>query len=194
LSKTAAFLWMALARPATAGALVPSSRALAQAMARAADGCDAIVELGAGTGAITDALCSRHPHAPLIAVEMHAELAAGLASRHPQVEVRAAAAHKVLRDLGARDATAAAAPRRTVVVSSLPFRSLPRRWRLATGAAIERFLLEGAQRRLVQYTYQPRAPFELRHASRLVWRRRTLVWRNAPPAWVWTLAARESRE
>jgi phospholipid N-methyltransferase len=56
--------------------------------------------------------------------------------------------------------------------------------------AIEHFLLAGAHRRLVQYTYQPRVPFDLQGGDRLRWQRGRVVWRNAPPAWVWTLAAR----
>jgi phospholipid N-methyltransferase len=76
------------------------------------------------------------------------------------------------------------------VVSSLPFRSLPPRWSEPTRMAIEHFLLAGAHRRLVQYTYQPRVPFDLRGGDRLHWQRGRVVWRNAPPAWVWTLAVR----
>jgi phospholipid N-methyltransferase len=114
---------------------------------------------------------------------MHAELAEHLDTRFPGIEVRAAPAHVVLHDL--RDITA-----RTVVVSSLPFRSLPRRWRDGTSGAIEQFLVAYPQRRLIQYTYQPRVPFDLRHGQLLRWQRRGVVWRNAPPAWVWELAAR----
>ena len=52
--------------------------------------------------------------------------------------------------------------------------------------AIESFLLADPQRRLVQYTYQPRAPFEP-GANGLRWKHVATVWRNAPPAGVWTL-------
>jgi phosphatidylethanolamine/phosphatidyl-N-methylethanolamine N-methyltransferase len=173
-------MMLAFARPAMVGALLPSSRGLARAMARAAEGAELIVELGAGTGAITAALCEQHPRTPTIAVELQAALAEHLAARYPQVDVRCAPAHSVLRGLEA------AVPR-VVLVSSLPFRSLPLRWRAPTSLAIERFLLADARRHLVQYTYQPRAPFDLRHADALRWHQYGVVWRNAPPAWVWVL-------
>lgn len=176
-------MMLAVARPAMIGALLPSSRALARAMAHAAEGAELIVELGAGTGAVTEALCRQHPHVPMVAVELQAELAEHLAARFPDVDVRAEPAHKVLRGLQA-------AKPRVVVVSSLPFRSLPRRWRDQSSQAIEQFLLADARRHLVQYTYQPRAPFDLQHGEALRWQKRGVVWRNAPPAWVWVLAAK----
>jgi phospholipid N-methyltransferase len=175
---------LAFARPTMVGALLPSSRALAQAMAQAADGAELIVELGAGTGAITAGLVERHPDVPTIAVELQEGMARMLAERFPQIDVRAASAHQVLRDLQP-------ACDHVAVVSSLPFRSLPPRWGEPTRLSIEQFLLEGARRRLVQYTYQPRVPFEQRWSEQLAWCRQRVVWRNAPPAWVWTLSARQ---
>jgi phosphatidylethanolamine/phosphatidyl-N-methylethanolamine N-methyltransferase len=173
-------MMLAFARPAMVGALLPSSRGLASAMAREADEGELIIELGAGTGAITEALRQRRPQRPMVAVELQPELAEHLAMRFPGVDVRAEPAHKVLRGLQA-------AKPRVVVVSSLPFRSLPRRWREPSSLAIEHYLLGDERRHLVQYTYQPRAPFDLQHADRLRWHKRRIVWRNAPPAWVWVL-------
>lgn len=173
---------VAFARPSTVGAILPSSRHLAAAMARAAGGAQRLIELGAGTGAITEALCRQHPAVPTLAVEMEPRLAHHLSQRFPGVEVRASAAHEVLQD-------AHEGPDATVLVSSLPFRSLPRHWRLRSSLAIEQFLLAHPARRLVQYTYQPRAPFDLHHAHLLRWHKVSLVWRNAPPAWVWELKA-----
>lgn len=181
LSHPAAFIVAALARPSTVGAILPSSRHLADAMARAAAGAQRLIELGAGTGAITEALCRRHPNVPTLAVEMESTLAGHLRERFPRVEVRTAAAHEVLRGVHR--------PGHTALVSSLPFRSLPLRLRLRSSVAIERFLLAHPARRLVQYTYLPRAPFALRLGARLRWRRREAVWRNVPPAWVWELSA-----
>ena len=181
--RAAAFVMVAFVRPSTMGAVLPSSRHLAQAMARAAHGAQRLVELGAGTGAITQALCDGHPGIPMLAVEMEPSLAGHLARRFPQVTVHTAAAHEVLRELPE-------GPPATVLVSSLPFRSLPLRWRRRSSQAIETFLLKDPAHRLVQYTYQPRAPFDLQHADRLQWRKLALVWRNAPPAWVWELSLR----
>ncbi len=179
--RSTAFISAAVARPATVGAIWPSSRYLADAMARAAGGAQRLIELGAGTGAITAALCEQHPDVPTLAVEMHCDLADQLRQRFPRIEVRAAAAHEVLRDL--------CRPGSTALVSSLPFRSLPMRLRMRSSLAIERFLIAHPARRLVQYTYLPRVPFDLRLGSSLRWRRLEAVWRNVPPAWVWELSA-----
>ena len=174
-------MMVAFARPAMVGAILPSSRYLAGLMARAADGAELLIELGAGTGAITEGLRERHPLVSTIVVELQPELARHLRERFPGIEVRAEPAHAVLADHQA-------GPPGAVVVSSLPFRSLPSPWRERTSLAIEHFLLAHPRRRLVQYTYQPRVPpFELTHLSALRWRRVGMVWRNAPPAWVWEL-------
>lgn len=179
--RASAFMAIALARPSTIGAVLPSSRHLADAMARAAAGAQRLIELGAGTGAITAALCEQHPDVPTLAVEMESELATHLRMRFPRIEVRAAAAHEVLRDINR--------PGHTALVSSLPFRSLPPRLRLRSSLAIERFLLTHPAHRLVQYTYLPRVPFDLRLGTSLRWRRVEAVWRNVPPAWVWELSS-----
>ncbi len=179
--RSTAFISAAVAQPGTVGAIWPSSRHLADAMARAAAGAHRLIELGAGTGAITAALCEQHPDVPTLAVEMQSELADHLRARFPRIEVRAAAAHEVLRDQRR--------PGPTALVSSLPFRSLPTRLRMRSSLAIERFLLAHPARRLVQYTYLPRVPFDLRLASSLRWRRLEAVWRNVPPAWVWELSS-----
>jgi len=176
------FLALALSRPSTVGAILPSSRRLADTMARAAHGSQRLIELGAGTGAITAALRRHYPDVPLLAVEMEPRLARQLRERFPAVEVRAAAAHEVLREASSLRGD-------TVLVSSLPFRSLPPRLRLRSSIAIERFLTAQPQARLVQYSYVPREPFPLRAHSPLRWRRLAAVWGNAPPAWVWELSA-----
>jgi phospholipid N-methyltransferase len=182
MSDATAFLFLALCRPSTVGAILPSSRRLAETMAQAAAGAQRLIELGAGTGAITAALQRHHPGVPLQAVELEPRLARQLRGRFPTLEVRAAAADEVLRE-------AAGVPGETVLVSSLPFRSLPAGLRLRSSLAIEQFLTERPERRLVQYSYLPREPFPLQDAERLRWRRLGAVWGNAPPAWVWQLGA-----
>lgn len=180
----APFMLRAASRPAMVGAVAPSSRRLARAIGAAADGADRTVELGAGTGAVTAALLERHAGRPLTAVEIDPHWADGLRRRFPQLDVRCAPADEVLARL------AADAGEIVVLVSSLPFRSLPPRWRDRTSGAIERFLLADPRRRLVQYTYQPREPFALRSGSALIWLHRRTVWLNLPPAWIWELRVR----
>lgn len=186
MSRTTAFMLAALGRPRRVGAILPSSLPLADAMARAAAGAQGLIELGAGTGAITAALCRLHPDVPTLAVEIDPALARHLQRRFPRVEVRSDSAHHVLSELPEL-------PQATVLVSSLPFRSLPPRLRLRSSLAVEKFLMSRPACRLVQYTYLPLQPFPLRHDEALCWRRIEPVWRNAPPAWVWELQARAGR-
>lgn len=177
---TTAFLALALTRPNLVGALAPSSRRLARTMAEQVGAAAAVIELGAGTGAVTAALRAAAPEVPLLAVELQRHLAAGLQRRFPEVEVSCAAAHEVLEQR-------AHAPDDTVLVSSLPFRSLPEPLRGTTLQALLGFVEAHPLRRLVQYTYQPREPFALPRASTLRWHLRDVVWGNLPPAGVWVL-------
>ncbi len=178
-----------LKEPGTAGAFLPSSPLLARAMSRQAGQASLIVELGAGTGAVTRWLHDAHRAVPLIAVEAQSEMAAHLRETFPSIHVREQWAHEVLDEL--RDE----APYRTVLVSSLPFRSLKPSVRDVTVRSVCRFLHADRSRHLVQYTYQPRVPFALPRleAHGLEWTRVSTVWRNAPPAGVWVLKARATR-
>lgn len=171
-------LLVMLRNPASTGALLPSSRILADAMARAATGADLIVELGAGTGPVTDALVTKLPDVPLIAVELQQSLAHRLQHRYPGIDVRQASAKHVVDGLIDH-------PGKIVLVSSLPFRSLPRHVAAETAQSLCRFLAHNHNRKLVQFTYQPRAPFAAPH--HLHWKRTTTVWRNTPPAGIWEL-------
>lgn len=159
------------------GAVASSSRHLVLAMVRAAGKVCHIVELGAGTGAVTKELLRSLPDASLVAVEMQPRLAQQLRNQFSGLDVRQDLAHVVLDGLVYPDPVA--------VVSSLPFRSLPQDMRDVTIASIERFLRRVPGSRLVQFTYQPRAPFEA--AVDFRWRKVCSVWRNAPPAGVWVL-------
>ena len=169
-------LFALLRNPASTGAVLPSSRTLANAMANAAVGADAVIELGAGTGPVTDALLRKLPGVPLIAVELQASMARRLQARFPAVDVRQASAKQVVDGLIDR-------PGRLVLVSSLPFRSLPKDVGAETVDSICRFLAHSVDRKLVQFTYQPRAPFAAPRGLR--WHRRAVVWRNTPPAGIW---------
>ncbi len=173
-------LFALLRNPASTGAVLPSSRTLANAMANAAVGADAVIELGAGTGPVTDALLRKLPGVPLIAVELQASMARRLQARFPAVDVRQASAKQVVDGLIDR-------PGRLVLVSSLPFRSLPKEVGAETVDSICAFLAHSPERKLVQFTYQPRAPFAAPRGLR--WHRRAVVWRNTPPAGIWELQA-----
>lgn len=163
--------------PSTTGALLPSSPFLAKAMAEASSGSGTVVELGAGTGAITRALLAKHGAPHLIAVEINPELALGLKKRFPELDVRQAPAQDVLAGLQTN--------KKLVVVSSLPFRSLPAEVSAELQASLVATLERHAGSWLVQFTYQPRKPFEAPVGFR--WQHHGMVWRNVPPAGVWVL-------
>lgn len=172
------FLRHWLQDPISVGAIAPSSRHLAAAMAEETGNFDTIVEVGAGTGAITAALVKRNPEARLVVFELSQKLAHGLQTRFPQAEVIAGAFHEnvsALHDL----------PPKTVVVSALPFRSLPPTIVGPTVEALADVLRVDGARRLVQFSYWPRVPFAA--PADFSWLRIRTVWRNAPPANVWKL-------
>lgn len=163
--------------PRETGALCPSSQALASVMSEAFDsailGDDGIVaELGAGTGAVTEALLAAGiPRDRLIVVEKSPQLFEFLENKFPGVDVRCRAAEE-LEDI------AGSSPVRAIV-SSIPFRSLPNEASLAIMNAVERTLAPRGV--FVQFTYAlvGRMPF-VPESFRLKKRRFVLL--NIPPA------------
>jgi phosphatidylethanolamine/phosphatidyl-N-methylethanolamine N-methyltransferase len=168
-----------LRTPAQTGAVAPSSRALARAMAEAADGAAALVELGAGTGPVTRALARRFPALPLTIVELQPAMARRLARAHPTATVHAQPAAAVLDAMDVETTP-------VVLVSSLPFRSLPTHIAAQTQLSIVHFLKRHPGAWLVQFTYHPRPPFAA--AAGFAWRRVGSVFANIPPAGIWVLA------
>lgn len=172
-----------LSDPATVGAVAPSSRYLADAMADGVEDFEVIVEVGAGTGVVTESLLRRHPSARLIVFELGDQLATELRGRFPEAHVVGGAFHEnlsVLRNL----------PAKTIVVSGLPFRSLSTHIVKPTVAAFAELLHANKARRLVQFTYQPRVPFTAPLGLR--WDRIKTVWLNTPPANIWHLSSNAS--
>lgn len=184
---TALFLKRWLRNPFSMGAVVPSGRLLAEAMARATlaemrDRDGHVIELGAGTGEVTKALLAAGiPANRLALVEREPELASFL-RRHfvgPKiVEGDAARLPKILADQGITKVSA--------VVSSLPLLSLPADVVRGIVESVFDALPRGAA--LVQFTYGPSQPVPraLSQSLRLVGTRGPRIWRNMPPAVVWT--------
>ena len=174
-SSLALFMREILINPRAMGAAFPSSRKLAYNMARQVplSGAGIIVELGAGTGVVTEALLERGI-APgrLIVVERAAALAAYLRRRFPQVTVIQGDARHLGRLLGKHN------PEVTAVVSSLPLRSLPDGVVRTIMAELNAVLKHGG--RLIQFTYdlRPMAGVFYRF-ERIVSK---IVWSNVPPA------------
>lgn len=175
-----------LKSPGLVGAILPSSCWLANALCRHTRGARYIIELGAGTGAVTQHLRATFPNVPMIVVERDAPLAAALELRFGRCKVVAMCLHDAPELLSGL-------PPDTTIVSSLPFLSLPKEVVAPTVSLLKEFLLHDRRRRLVQYTYGPQRPFDP-DSGVLTWRREELVLRNLPPAWVWSLQARDPEQ
>ena len=184
---TALFIKRWLRQPLAMGAVMPSgpllTRALALTAVREIQGRDGhVIELGAGTGQVTKALLAAGiaPHR-LALIERDPELVAFLRRhfRDPRIiEGDAARLPKLLAAEGvAKVAT---------VVSGLPLLSLPAEVVTGIVPGVFEALPRGAA--LVQFTYGPAPPIPkpLRESLHLVGAHGRRIWRNVPPAVVWT--------
>lgn len=172
------FVGRFLFNPASIGAILPSSRLLAKAMTKQIAGSESIFEIGAGTGAITRQL-KIAGREPLAIFEQDRHLAAYLRRTLVEGKVIEGWFHEKI-------GTLAEIPEDLVILSSVPFNSLPANLHLCTVDAICRLLLTSPKRRLVQYSYFDRPPF-VPIDRNLCWHRRSRVWANIPPATVWEL-------
>lgn len=171
--------------PVTTGAVSPSGRFLARMMARYVDPerPGPVIELGPGTGPVTEALVARGI-APerLILVEFDAAFCRLLERRYPAATIIKGDAYRLHETLaGILDEPAAA------VVSSLPLLTKPERQRL--DLLYDAFALMRPDGNFVQFTYGMVSPIP---RSRLGFGRASFeteaspaVWLNLPPARVW---------
>jgi phosphatidylethanolamine/phosphatidyl-N-methylethanolamine N-methyltransferase len=183
LADEARFFMSWLDNPGLAGAVSPSGPFLARMMARYVDPRKAgpVIELGPGTGAITEALLERGI-APrrLFLIEFDAGFCTLLRRRFPGVHIIRGDAYRLTKTLEGRLRRPPAA-----IVSSLPLLLKPETQRLALlTEAIDCMAQDG---RFIQFTYSPLAPiprdkvferaFQIEASSP--------VWLNLPPARVW---------
>lgn len=185
------FLGMWLDQPTVIAAPIPSSTRLAYAMASQVDlgSTGWIIELGGGTGVVTEALLDRGVEPErLLVVEANPELHRVLERRFPGVRILRGDAFRLrslLRQHGLWESGSVAA-----VISGLPVmpQNAARKHRLL-GDCFELLNPDGA---FVQFTYSPAAPIgpELLAARGLRTRRVHFVWRNLPPASVWRVTRR----
>ncbi|MBN8524617.1 MAG: hypothetical protein J0M02_04695 [Planctomycetes bacterium] len=173
------FLGQAATHFRQTGAIAPSSRRLARELALAVGDISpgsVVIELGPGSGIVTEALRGHHPHATVLAVENNPSFARRLSDRLPTVRVVegcASALPEHLRRIGHERGQVAA------VVSGLPLLSLPPDLVVRIFDSVRDVLLPG--RRFVQFTYSARAFRRLSPAGFRPERHRR-VWFNVPPA------------
>jgi phosphatidylethanolamine/phosphatidyl-N-methylethanolamine N-methyltransferase len=176
----ARFLRSWLERPLVTGAVTPSGRLLARTMASYVDPRvpGPVVELGPGTGPVTDALIRRGvAQDRLVLVEFNPNFCRLLKRRFPRATIVQGDAYDIREALGEVLSEPAAA-----TVSSLPLFTKPMEKRLD--------LLETALSAMrpsapfIQFTYAVVAPMPARSKTYTA-TCSSRVWLNLPPARVW---------
>jgi phosphatidylethanolamine/phosphatidyl-N-methylethanolamine N-methyltransferase len=167
-------------RPLTIGAVTPSGKILARTMARYVDPASTgpVVELGPGTGPVTEALVEAGVNpSRLVLVEFNPNFCRLLRSRYPDatlVQGDAYGMRKLLETLLLQPAAA--------VVSGLPLITKPIRTRLRLLRDAFDLMRPGAP--FVQFTYSVAPPLPKRFGGFSV-ESSQRIWMNIPPARVW---------
>lgn len=172
------FLRALIARPKNIGALMPSSPALAEAIARQiAPHAGPVLEIGPGTGVVTEAILARGI-APegLTLLEYDEDLARHLAERFPRAHVIQGDAFDLDHVLGPRNGSPFGA-----IVSGIPLLNHSMARRQAYVAGLGRRLMPGGP--LIQFSYGPQAPVNPPAGYSVA--RTATVLANIPPAKVW---------
>ena len=169
--------WME--KPLSMGAVTPSGKLLARNMARYVDPNDdgPVIELGPGTGPVTEALVEHGVDpARLVLVEFNPTFCQLLRQRFPQAHVVQADAYRLRDALTHYTRHEAAA-----IVSGLPLMTKPRRTRLRLLGDALSLLKPDAP--FVQFTYAVVPPIP--KLAGLTVEASERIWLNLPPARVW---------
>ena len=167
-------------KPLSTGAVMPSSKALARAMARYVDpaATGPVIELGPGTGPVTEALVQHGVDpARLVLVEFNPDFCRLLRTRYPQATVVQGDAYRLRRLLESTVRSPASA-----IVSGLPLVTKPVRTRLRLISDAMTLLAPGAP--FVQFTYAMVTPIP-KALNGIRAEASELIWMNVPPARVW---------
>jgi phosphatidylethanolamine/phosphatidyl-N-methylethanolamine N-methyltransferase len=183
LADRARFLKTLIASPRLTGAVAPSGRSLARAMAAAARSPShgLVVELGPGTGPVTEALIEGGV-APerLVLVEYDPGFCRLLSQRFAPASIVQGDAYDLPRTLAQFSGRPIAA-----VVSSLPLLNQPPRERVKLIG--DAFALMGPAGTFVQFTYGLVSPIPREACVELYSSTRSRpILLNLPPAFVWT--------
>lgn len=174
------FLRSWLGKPLTVGAVAPSSKHLARLMAQYVDPAvpGPVVELGPGTGPVTEALVERGiSPARLILVEFDPDFCKLLGQRFPGATIVQGDAYSLRDTLAGVLREPAAA-----FVSGLPLFNRPLKDRLAL--LDQAFAQMRPAAPFVQFTYNAISPIPRAHPG-VRFEASARVWRNLPPARVW---------
>ena len=174
------FLRSWIEKPLHMGAVMPSGRLLARTMAQYVDphGTGPVIELGPGTGAITNALVQHGiDQKRLVLVEYNPGFCALLRDRYPQAKVVQGDAYRLRDTLWNVLGMPASA-----VVSGLPLVTKPMLTRMKL--VRDAFAAMAPNAPFVQFTYSvvPPIPKSLPGVTTEASER---IWMNLPPARVW---------
>jgi len=167
-------------KPISTGAVMPSGKALARTMASYVDvkSSGPVIELGPGTGPVTEALVAQGiDPARLVLVEFNPTFCRLLRSRYPEATVVQGDAYRLRRLLETYVREPAAA-----IVSGLPLVTKPLRTRLRLIADAMGLLAPSAP--FIQFTYAMLPPIP-KALSGISAEASELIWLNLPPARVW---------
>ena len=170
------FLKAFIINPRATGAILPSSKYLAKLMVSfdEIDKNRLVIELGPGTGVVTQALLdSGIPAKQLVAIEYAPHLVKALTRKFPEIEIingNAAQLSDLLKNEKRQIGT---------VISGLPLRSLPKEMRESILYEICKILIHGGH--YLQFTYDFRK--NTRFYPKIYHLKKSkIVWRNIPPA------------
>jgi phospholipid N-methyltransferase len=177
-----------LANPRAVGAILPTSKKAVRDMLDMADFGQArcVAELGAGTGAYTEEILKRlRPDARLLGFEVDQDLVETLSRRlsDPRLEVIHDSAENIENYLSKGEKV-------DVIVSGLPFTSLPEKIKRTMFEQVKRVLAPDGVMVAIQYSTFVQKDLERYFAS--VRRRVSLV--NIPPAFLFACSAPLARE
>ncbi len=169
-----------LEKPLAIGAVTPSGKVLARTMARYVDPATSgpVVELGPGTGPVTEALVEEGiDPARLVLIEFNPTFCKLLRARYPTATVVQGDTYGLRHLLGGMLQRPAAA-----VVSGLPLVTKPIGTRLRLLREALELLRPGAP--FIQFTYAVVSPIPKRLAGVRA-EASERIWKNMPPARVW---------
>jgi phosphatidylethanolamine/phosphatidyl-N-methylethanolamine N-methyltransferase len=170
--------WME--KPLATGAVMPSGKPLARAMAKCVDPAveGPVIELGPGTGAVTAALVEQGIEpSRMVLVEFNPTFCRLLRTRYPEATVVQGDAYGIKRLLASLLRQPAAA-----VVSGLPLFTKPLKFRLRLLTDAFTLLSPGAP--FVQFTYAVVPPIPRSYSGARA-QGSERIWLNVPPARVW---------
>jgi len=181
------FLGAFVRNPMTVGAVLPSSRHLAKALAGNLDlgPGDVVVEYGPGTGPMTQVIQSQlEDGSTYLGIERNASFHARLSERFPDLRFHLGSVEAVEKIVAEHDL-----PKPKVVISGLPFASLPVAVQRRVIVATRRVLRDDGEFRTFQYVHAWTLPaaqsFRRAMAQRFTqFERSRPVLRNVPPAYV----------